>query len=126
MPELVVMTDMRDLRRKIERLQSDTDQQMGTALKAGGLVIQNQWKRNIVDMGAVLTGTYLRSVSMEQTGPNEVTIGSDIIDPPYPEYVEFGTSRMEARPAARNAIDSTEAAVIEEVANAMRELFNHV
>lgn len=32
-------------------------------------------------------------------------IGTDLVDPPYPYFLEYGTSRMPAYPAARPAFD---------------------
>jgi HK97 gp10 family phage protein len=116
---------MEKLVRALREVEGEADQAMVTALQAGALVIQNKWKRNIVAMGAVDTGTYLRSVHTEVTSrkPPEVTIGSDITDPPYPEYVERGTRRMAPRPAARQAIDTSEAEVMMEVTDALKEVF---
>lgn len=98
-----------------------------TAIQAGALIFQNQWKENIVRYPVVKTGTYLRSVQMEVTAEREgfveVSVGSDITDPPYPEFLEYGTRRMSARPTARPAFDSTQADVQAEIVDTMRELF---
>lgn len=32
-------------------------------------------------------------------------VGTNLTDPPYPYFLEYGTSRMPARPAARQAVD---------------------
>jgi hypothetical protein len=96
------------------------------AVIAGALPIQNRWKEHC----AVETGTYRRSVHIggvtrpepggnsdhvkqrrELPKPEEkptevvVTIGTDIIDPPYPWFLEHGTAHMGAHPAAQPAMD---------------------
>jgi HK97 gp10 family phage protein len=121
----MTIVGVKELISKLRQVEDESDEQMVTALQAGALVLQNNWKRNIVSMGAVDTGTYLRSVHTEVTSrrPAEVTIGTDITDPPYPEYVEFGTSRMAPRPAARQAIDTSEAEVSAEVIDSLKEVF---
>jgi len=39
--------------------------------------------------------------------PVEVIVGTDLTDPPYPYFLEFGTSRMPAYPSARPAFEET-------------------
>lgn len=78
------------------------------ALQVGGLNIQNRWKQYIRER-AFETGTYERSVHMEEgeLGADHATVdlGTDIVDDPYPFYLEFGTVNMAARPTARPAMD---------------------
>ena len=45
--------------------------------------------------------------AMQSLRPVEVTIGTDLTDPPYPYFLEFGTSRMSAHPSARPAYEET-------------------
>jgi HK97 gp10 family phage protein len=98
------------------------------ALVAGAIPMQNRWK----ELAARKTGTYRRSVHIggvtrpEGGGddshvkereplpkPEEgrthvvVTIGTDIVDPPYPWFLENGTAHMGAQPAAQPAFDET-------------------
>jgi HK97 gp10 family phage protein len=78
------------------------------AALAGAKPIENRWEDAMLeDPTTHLTGTYRRSVQTEvlERSPEAVTagIGTDITDPPYPKFLEFGTSRMRARPKARPA-----------------------
>jgi hypothetical protein len=40
-----------------------------------------------------------------QTEGYTAHVGTDLVDPPYPYFLEYGTSRMAARPSARPAFD---------------------
>lgn len=42
------------------------------------------------------------------TRKNEIEVGSDIEDPPYPEWLEKGTRAMEARPFMKPVVDELE------------------
>ncbi|MBN1629636.1 MAG: HK97 gp10 family phage protein [Thermoleophilia bacterium] len=107
-----------------------------TALVAGALLVQNEWKIR----APYRTGTYRRSIHIgghtglasdfkgddlgpQQAGPQQarVIIGTNITDPPYPIFLERGTSRMTARPSAGPAFDAKKAAALQEVGDAMRE-----
>lgn len=108
-----------------------------TALTAGALLVANRWKEN----APYKTGQYRRSIHVgghtDQTpdfegddlGGNvhsatraEVVIGTAITDPPYPRWLEDGTSRMSARPSAQPAFDETKAAALKEVHRALKIL----
>jgi len=81
-----------------------------TAL-AAGKPISNQWKNNIQSWPLIKTGTYRRSIheqvfSTETTSTQAVVmVGTDIKDPPYPLYLEHGTSKMAPKPVGRMAFD---------------------
>jgi HK97 gp10 family phage protein len=80
------------------------------ALQAGALPIQNRWKELVRDR-AHKTGSYMRSIHTEVIAGHmggrmrEAIVGTDIVDPPYPFFLEFGTSRMAPRPTMRPALD---------------------
>jgi HK97 gp10 family phage protein len=87
-----------------------------TALKAGGLVIQNDAKRR----APYLTGTLRRSIAMEDgPGATEITIGTDV---EYAGFVEFGTYKMAARPYLRPAFDENIPEVTRTIAEALSDL----
>lgn len=117
------------------------------ALTAGALPISNAWKEG----AAYDTGTYRRSIHIggitqpeggdppgrkigrkPLPGPDEaegkvtIYVGTDIVDPPYPYFLEVGTSRMGAQPAALPAFDSRKDEAVVEVAAVLRELTRHL
>lgn len=47
----------------------------------------------------------LAELARLSTSPMTALVGTDITDPPYPYFLEYGTSRMPAYPAARPAFD---------------------
>jgi len=112
-----------------------------TAVTAGAIPIQNAWKEKV----PVDTGTYRRSVHIggitqpEESGDDGhvkqreplpepeldadhvlVTIGTDIIDPPYPWFLEDGTAHMAAQPSAQPAWDETKDKAQEEIGAVLR------
>jgi HK97 gp10 family phage protein len=104
------------------------------ALKSGGLVIANEWKRR----APIKTGTYRRSIHVagaadktpdfegtELAEPDDkltVKVGTNIKEPPYPEFLEYGTSRMPPHPSAGPAMDVAREDALKEVAAALAEL----
>lgn len=117
---------------------------MKTAVTAGAIPMQNRWK----ELAAHETGTYKRSVHIggitrpegggddshvkareavtePDIGPAHVvvTIGTDIVDPPYPWFLEDGTVHMAAHPAAQPAFDETKDAAQAEIAAVLRIQF---
>ena len=107
---------------------------VNTAMLAGALLIANEWKRRV----PYRTGTYRRSVHIaghtgmtpgfkgtaipEPSSKLIVEIGTNITDPPYPVYLEYGTSRMKARPSAGPALDSTVNDALKEIGEAFKVL----
>ena len=63
--------------------------------------MEGQAKTNIVAMGAVDTGYMLGSVGIIEQSALSVTVAVGAEE--YPVYVEYGTSKMEARPFWRRA-----------------------
>lgn len=106
-----------------------------TALVAGALVIANRWK----GLAPVRTGTYRRSIhvgghtdqtddfagedlgqSTSTNGSAKVVVGTAIKNPPYPVFLEYGTSRMAARPSAQPAFDEKKDEAVREVTRALK------
>ena len=65
------------------------------------LQMEAEAKMNIVAMGAVDTGYMLGSVGIIEQSALSVTVAVGAEE--YPVYVEYGTSKMEARPFWRRA-----------------------
>ena len=70
-------------------------------VRGHGLQLEAEAKQNIVAMGAVDTGYMLGSVGIIEQSALSVTVAVGAEE--YPVYVEYGTSKMEARPFWRRA-----------------------
>lgn len=55
--------------------------------------IESNWKANIQAAGLIDTGAYLNSVTAEQQEPTRWEVGTNLTDPPYPFFLEYGTAR---------------------------------
>lgn len=97
-------------------------QRLVDATLAGAQILQNAWKV----MAPWKTGQYRRSIHREvrhqSPGRVQVTVGTDIVDPPYPYFLEFGTSKMPPHPSARPAFDETKDEVAREIEGALSDL----
>ena len=60
---------------------------------------------------------------MQRLKPVEVTVGTNLSDPPYPYFLEFGTSRMYARPSARPAFEEAKGAAVDAAADTLGQQF---
>ena len=49
-------------------------------------------------------------------------IGTNLVDPPYPYFLEYGTSRMPAYPAARPAFDQRKGEAVDVAADVLGQL----
>jgi HK97 gp10 family phage protein len=58
---------------------------------------------------AIDTGNLINSIRVEDVTPTEATLG---VGAEYGEYLEFGTSRMAARPFLRPAMDENENEIV--------------
>lgn len=95
--------------------------QVEAALLSGALIIEGEWKRR----APWRTGNYRRSISsrpVRSTKGPAVRVGTNISQPPYPIFLEFGTRRMAPRPSARVAFYAKREAARNEVAAALRKL----
>lgn len=129
----------REVRAKVRSLGREVGRAMATAAEAAALPLERRWKENVATYyarsgemgpggkrGLVETGTYLRSIhhEVESSGPGGavVLVGTDIVDPPYPFYLEFGTSRMRPKPTARPALDESGEEMRREFSESFRSL----
>jgi len=138
---------MKNFLGKIENYSRMIKQQEIAAVKAGALLFQNEWKRNI-QLGVIKypkekkrkrkdgtyyktrhgwkpsTGTYARSVHTKVISdyPAVVRVGSDLNNPPYPFFLEYGTKYITPRLWATKAFEQTEFAVYEEIRRIMMNM----
>ena len=103
------------LTRRLNNLSSSTDRALFSNIREACIFLEAEDKKAIartkffnVQLGAtkalVDTGRYLNSIAFDinrRRGRIVGRVGSTIGSPPYPEYLEFGTSRMEAKPVIR-------------------------
>lgn len=87
------------------------------------LSVEADWKANIQAAGLIDTGTYLNSVQARQLGPAEWVVQTGLIDPPYPIFLEYGTSRgIPAYGVATAAADANRDAYAQAIAQALGEV----
>ena len=129
---------MASLERKFRNLEKVAQEKMlEQALVSGALVVQNEWKTRT----PYRTGSYRRSIHIgghtrlapdfdgtdigKQSGPDggaSVIVGTSITDPPYPIFLEYGTSKMTARPSCGPAFDAKKGAAVKEIGDAFKDL----
>lgn len=129
------------------KLQSGTPA-LVLAGEASALVLENAWKQKVAGYPLVDTGSYLRSIHHEigAIGDTsaEILVGTDITDPPYPYFQEFGTgafyegaddqavpakgdaamTHLRPRPTARPAWDESQDQMRKEFGTAARRLLS--
>lgn len=110
-----------DFEQKVIRLSEAIQAATVVAAHAGAIPVETAWKRNIryaFSSSIRYTGMYLRSIHTEvkEVGPGKVLveIGTDLTEPPYPSYQEFGTSKMKATPTMIPALVQTREKAIRE------------
>ncbi len=63
-------------------------------LEISGFIVEGEIKRVITDKGLILSGLYRDTITHEvKPAKLTVLIGSPITNPPYPLFLELGTSR---------------------------------
>ena len=86
---------------KIEQTIARLPGEASRVVRGHGLQMEAEAKQNIVAMGAIDTGYMLGSVGIIEQSALSVTVAVGAEE--YPFYVEYGTSKMEARPFWRRA-----------------------
>ena len=86
---------------KIEQTIARLPGEASRVVRGHGLQMEAEAKQNIVAMDAVDTGYMLGSVGIIEQSALSVTVAVGAEE--YPFYVEYGTSKMEARPFWRRA-----------------------
>ena len=88
-------------------------------IKGRRIPVKERWKPHIASSPgnppAVDTGNLKQSIIMDARLPGEVEVGSTITEPPYPVYLEKGTSQMAARPWLQPAIDAVVSRIEENI-----------
>jgi HK97 gp10 family phage protein len=123
-----------ELARRLRELgdRAATDALVGAGI-AGGLVVERTWKslfRHADELSIAgapprrQTGQYSQSIHIEVLEQSRtrvvVAIGTSITDPPYPVFLEYGTSRMPAHPIARPAFDQSKQEATAEMTRELR------
>lgn len=125
-----------DVQAALDRLSDQVaSSNLEVAGMAGAMVVERTWKslfRGKSEQSVpgvpprAQTGQYRQSIHTEVL---EVTrshaylaVGSSIVNPPYPLYLEFGTARMAARPIARPAIEQSGAEALAAITSTLKAL----
>lgn len=109
-----------ELRRNLERLAgAERRQAQYDALDAGARVVETYAKLLV----PTDTHNLQNSIMVDEVTPNEAIIGPHA---DYAEHVEFGTSRMEAQPYMRPALDEHEGEIMDAVENTIAAFVNSV
>jgi len=100
------VTGSADLRRNLARLAGPQRRQaQQDGLEAGARIVETYAKLTVTED----TGTLKSSIMVDSVTPMEAIIGPHT---DYAEHVEFGTSRMEAQPYMRPALDEHEGEIL--------------
>jgi HK97 gp10 family phage protein len=114
-----------ELKRKLLALAGEEQEKVKrTALLEGGNVLRNAWMDHISPAyHNFLTGNYKRSIqAFYEPSDQAVYVGTDITEPPYPYWLEVGTSKMSARPALVPAFEGSKDKIFEEIVKALNIL----
>src|SRR5690606_14793221 len=103
-----------ELRRALERLRgAERRRAQQDGLEAGARVVETYAKL----AAPVDTGTLRDSIMLDEVTPERAILGPHV---DYAEHVEFGTSRMAARPFMRPAVDEHEREIVDAIEAAVR------
>lgn len=121
---------------RLKRMAQRTPQEVARALYSAGQLIELDWERSIT-AGSISGANHIPSapgqppnadtrfldsnIETEIGGPGVVTVTSKA---PYSAALEFGTSKMAARPSARPATERNRKKVTELVGDALRITIN--
>jgi HK97 gp10 family phage protein len=94
-----------DFNRKIALLATKCEGGIKNALMEGGAIIETACK----ELAPVDTGRLRASITHEATGDKEVIIAPHT---DYAQYLEFGTSKMEAQPYMKPGFESSRDAAL--------------
>ena len=110
----VKVTGIKELQKYMQRNQEQMRNRLPLTVKDTTLYLFNRIKESIAHGDnapiAVDTGRFLNSVDFSKTGENSSSIFTDL---EYAKFLEFGTSKMNARPHFRNTVFVNEKQIIE-------------
>ena len=94
----IIVQNKEEVIKFLENLKKAKIEGSKTALIQAGFFVQNEVKLSIAgqrsEPTSVDTGRFLNSVDVKQSGPQEVSIFTDI---EYAKFLEYGTSKMQPR-----------------------------
>src|SRR3990167_983375 len=112
----IEIKNINEFRKFMEDKQKAIKETLPDSIKDAVLFLHRQVKESIARGTnapvAVDTGRFLNSVDFEPTGKNEAKVYSDL---EYAKFIEFGTSKMTARPHFRNTAFKEKEKVKEEM-----------
>jgi len=77
-----------------DEFEKHVDNEVVKRLEISGFIVGGEIKRVITDKGLILSGLYRDTITHEVIPAElKVKIGSPITNPPYPLFLEVGTSR---------------------------------
>jgi hypothetical protein len=128
MPDMSVRVEAGAVFAALDRRLLMTDRFARAAVSAGAQPLVTDWKQRVLET-AFKTGTYMRSIhgpSIEEVVKEDNTykgeVGTDITDPPYPLYIEYGTPRIAARSPMTKAVEATRETVIKTISETVTTL----
>lgn len=118
----MTITGQKSVTRKLKRAKGKAMAASSVGLMAGGYVIANAAKEIITRKKLIKTGQMKRSIHPEVESSTVVKIGTDITDPPYPFFLEYGTSRMPPYSFLRPALDENKDKARREIRKALKQV----
>jgi hypothetical protein len=106
----VTITGDKELDRWFRRQPKDLPQTIASGMRLTSEDIRNEWVRFIRSMGAIDTGTYRDSITVD---PMSLLTHEIFTAVEYSVHVELGTSRMPARPAMTAAATLMESRLLD-------------
>ena len=87
----------------IPSIEAEVEAAVGRALEMIGLQAEKHAKEALTKQGAVDTGRLRNSVTHQVISETAVAVGTSV---EYAPYIEFGTSKMNARPYIKPAVEN--------------------
>lgn len=110
----IYIVNEKEVKAFLENLKRATLEKSKEGLMQAGTFVQGEVKASIAgqreELTSVDTGRFLNSVDIAESGDMEVRIFSDI---DYAKYLEYGTSKLDARQHFRNTAARVKKAVKE-------------
>ena len=122
MPVSIRIRGTEQLRRNLNRLHgAERRQAQRDGLEAGARIVETWAKINTTPN--VDTGTLRSSIMVDEVTPERAIIAPHT---DYAEHLEFGTSRMQAYPYMRPALDEHEGEILAAVEAAVRDFVESI